>query len=223
MKLFTSLLFYVLSIIPIIGSEMTNGIFYIDTPCERRLIEQSGRTATNQLIAGKTYIVDNNITELEFTNKSVLYFIGGNLIIGVNSNSILSIDLLEQEIDNLDAVPSKAIFGKHNLNLTLTRGEFTILYSNTNKYSMFNIVTPHMIRKCNSGTYVFTIDEKSTLMIAFSGNSQIRSKSNTEKTSNPLSIEQNNTYSPLISELEKKRDNVQFFIVDHIVVGIRLK
>ena len=232
--LILALLLFVSSAITALGTEMTNGVFYANNPVECHLILQSGATTTNQLIAGKTYPVSDALVEFEVANETIYYLAGGPMIVA-NSNSVFSINMFDHEVNNLDLTPRKAEFGNHNISLTFMKGEFVVFYNNTNEYSSFSVMTPHTGREYASGRYVFVVGEEKTTVNIIEGatnavkgkkkftQSPMLNKSRTKTTTEPLTIEQSGKYTSIISDMEIKQNDVQFYIVNNQVVGIWMK
>lgn len=227
-------------------SEMTNGVFYIDKSTECHFISQNGNTTTNQLTAGKTYMVESTLVELITTNQTTLFFSGGPTI-GVGSNSVISVNLFDQEVNNLNAQPQKAELGTHNLNISLNKGEFCILYSNSLN-SSFLVSTPFTSYELNNGKYFIRVSDKSVIVYVLEGIMNIHGDKKMDKAEKgKISVaipfgdpasgisdkimtsvkaaqqEEVNRFSSPILLTEKNLGNVQFFVVNGRVVGIWMK
>ena len=109
------------------AAEMTNGVFYVDNPVSCHLVSQNGAVTTNDLVGGRTYMVGNTLLEMETTNKTAFYFSGGPLV-EAGAKSKLSVNLFDQEVNNLDANPRKPDYGSHNLSLKFDVGEYVVIY-----------------------------------------------------------------------------------------------
>lgn len=227
-------------------SEMTNGVFYIDKSTECHFISQNGMVATNQLIGGKTYMVESALVELITTNQTTLFFSGGPTI-GVGSNSVISVNLFDQEVNNLNAQPRKAELGIHNLNINLSKGEFCILYPNSLN-SSFLVSTPFTSYELNNGKYFIRVSDKSVIVYVLEGAMNIHGDKKVDKAERgKISVaipfgdpasgisdkimtsvkaaqqEEVNRFSSPILATEKIVGNVQFFVVNGRVVGIWMK
>ena len=230
------------------GAEMTNGVFYADQPVECHLIAQSGASTTNQLSAGKTYVVENALVELEVAKKTTFYFAGGPMI-EVGPNSTFSINLFDTEVKNLDSTPRKAEFGNHNLSLTFNRGEFAIVYPNRDSNSSFTLATPFSSYELGGGKYFVRLSDKSVIAFVLEGTLITHGdKNRTDKTEKgrlavaipftdpssgladkiitsikPLDAAEIERFASPILSAEKKWADVQFFVVGNRVIGIWMK
>lgn len=246
--LFASILMFVASAYVSFGTDLTNGVFYIDQATECRLISQNGSSLTNQLTAGKTYLVGDVLLEIDLTNKTTFFFSGGPLIEATPLSS-LSINVFDQEVKNLDAQPRKAEFGSLNLSLMFTKGEFSVIYPNADPNSSFTISTPYATYQLHSGKFFFRVSEKSSIAYVLEGMMEVHGDKNSiEKTekgklavavpfsdpssgvpdkivSNIKSLKQDDADrfgSPLLLA-ERKWGNVQFIIVNGRVIGAWMK
>ena len=226
----------------------TNGVFYVDNAVECHLIAQNGTVTTNNLTAGKTYMVGDVLLELQNGEKTTYYFSGGPLI-ECSPSSVLSINLFDQEVNNLLEQPRKASFGSHNLGITLDKGEFSIVYPSTNLQSSFTINTPFATYEVSNGKYFVRVSDKSSIAYTLEGIMQVHGEKNrTEKTSKgnlavaipfsdpgtgvedkiltsikTLKQEENDRYASPILLAEKKAANVGFIVVGGRVIGVWLK
>jgi hypothetical protein len=230
------------------SADMTNGVFYVNNPTECHLIAPSGATTTNQLSAGTTYAVGEDLAELEITNKTDFYFSGGTMI-EAEPDSVFSINLFDQEVLNIDSTPTRAEFGTQNLSLMLTKGEYSIIYPNNDTNSSITVSTPYSSYQLDGGKYYFHVSDKSVIAYVLEGNMQVHDEkdrvSNTDKgkvamamplvdplsgisdkiitSIKPLSPGEFAHLSAPVIAASKKSDDVQFFIVGHQVIGIKLK
>jgi hypothetical protein len=226
---------------------MTNGVFCVDNPVECHFVKQNGSVATNQLISGKTYPVDNNVMlEMITSNKTVFYFAGG-LLVETSPKSMFSINLFDQEVINLDVQPRKAEFGTHNISLYLNSGEFSIIYPVTNS-STLTISTPFTSYEMNGGKYFIRLSDKSVVVYVMEGAMNVHGDKKIDKAEKgKLSVampfidpasgvndkvltsikslkpdELQRFVSPIVTA-EKSIDIIQFFVVNGQVIGIRMK
>ena len=245
-SLFITLFLFVSFVVSTIGADITNGVFYADNPVECHLIAQSGVTITNQLGAGKTYMVENAIVEMSISNKTVFYFAGGPMI-EVGPKSTFSINLFDQEVKNLKSSPRKAEFGNHNISLTFTMGEFSVIYLG-NEYSSLVISTPFVSYLLNGGKYLIRLSDKSVIAYVLEGAMQVHSDKKVDNTpkgslavaipfSDPasgvedrvvtsiktLKAEETERFASPILLAEKKWADVQFFVIGGRVIGIWMK
>jgi hypothetical protein len=242
-----ALLLFVSTALTVVA-DMTNGVFYLDNAVECHLISQNGAVRTNHLIAGKTYMVDDVLVELESTNRTQYYLAGGPTI-EASSQYLFSINLFDQEVKNLNVQPQKAEFGTHNIAVNLTKGDFAILYPSTNAENSFVVSTPYAAYQLHGGRYFFRVTEKSTVAFVLDGMLTVHGdKNKTEKTekgkmsvvvpfTDPLSgvddkvvtsikslkQEEVERFGAPILSAEKRVINVQFVVVYGRVVGIYLK
>lgn len=175
--IFVAILLFVASAVVALGTDLTNGVFYVDNPVECHLIAQNGAIKTNQLVAGNTYMVGNILVELCPTNKTTVYFSGGP-IIEANANSVLTINSFDQEVKNLNASPRVAAFGTHNLNLMLGVGDFTILYPPADVNSTFAVSTPLALYDVKSGKFIFQVSPQKSLVYVLDGMLQVHGDKN---------------------------------------------
>jgi hypothetical protein len=248
MKKLFSALFASIILIFSACADMTNGVFYINNPIECQLIVSSGVTSTNRLSSGTTYVVGEALVEFEVTNQTGFYFSDGTTIVA-ESASEFSINSFDQEVLNLESTPTRAEFGTHTLNIMLSKGEFSVICSNTDTNSSTMISTPYSAYQLNAGKYYFRVNDKSAVAYVLDGNMQVHddrdviTPADKGKISvaiqfiNPLSgkgdkilsITKTATadevahLSPPILLADTKADNVQFFIVGHRVIGIKVK
>lgn len=244
----TSILLFASSAIIALGADMTNGAFFVDSPVECHLIFQNGSTRTNQLGAGKTYVAPPTVAEMESTNRATFHLAGGP-VIDVSPQSLFSIDLFEQEVKNLDALPRSAEFGNHNINLTLSKGEFSIIYSNASVNSSLIVSTPYATYQLHGGKYFFRINERSVIAFVMDGIMTVHGDKNrkdvTDKGklsvvvpfSDPgsgvddkivssikvLKSEDRERFSVPILQAEKKCGDVMFIVITGRVIGVLLK
>lgn len=242
-SLILSVIFVVLTIFTSY-SEMTNGSFYVVGTSECRLISQSGPIATNVIINGKTYMVGNSLLEMTITNKTLFYFAGGPLVCAT-SNSTFTINTFDQEINNLDAQPRKPEFGSHNINISLDRGEYFIIYPNTNENSSFVINTPFTSYELRGGKYSIRISDKSAVVYVYDGFMNIHGDKKLDKAEKgklsiaipfsdplsgvndkiitsvkPLKQEENDRFSSPIVNIDKQISDVQFFVIAGRIIGV---
>ena len=226
----------------LLASEITNGVFYINNPVECHLISQDGSTITNQLTAGKTYMVGDVLLELVITNKTLIYF-SNDAVIESGTNSIIDINLFSQEVNNLNSQPSIGEFGLHNISISFFKGEFSVYYSNSNRNSSFVINTPVAMYELNSGRFGFQVSDQKCLVYVMDGEiPKIHGDKNIIDSvkKGKLSIvgqmedtvatttrdikpsEQTNT-SVILSKIDQKINNVGFFVINGRVIGFKLK
>lgn len=227
----------------------TNGVFYVDNAVECHLVSQNGSIQTNALTAGKTYMVtDSALVELVSSNKTTFYLSGGPMV-EVAPSSTFSIDVFDQEVNNLDAQPRRADFGTHNISMTLGIGEFSIVYPNSNANSSLTVNTPFATYVLNGGKYFFRVSDKSAIVYVVEGMMQMHGEKNrvddTKKGSLAVAIpfidpgsglpdkiltsikslkdEENERYATPVLLAEKKWSNVGFIVVGGRVIGVWLK
>lgn len=228
------------------GAEMTNGAFYINKDVECFQISQNGAMVTNHLGAGRTYMVGNTLLEMNVISQTLFYFAGGP-IIEASSNAIFSINLFDQEVNNISETPRRAEFGNHTITLHFIKGSFSVIYSSSNPNSFMGVTTPFIGYQLNGGKYFFNITEKSSVVYVLDGMIQIQGdkKKNTSKgevtfttpfedpvsgisdkvITSVKSLDQTNAVrfiSP-VTIAETKTNDVQFFIVNGRVIGIWMK
>ncbi len=247
-KLFSALFAYITLLISAHTADITNGVFYVSNPTECHLIAPSGAETTNRLSAGTTYAVGELLVEFVITNQTEFYFSSGTMI-EVEAGSVFSINLFDQEVLNEDSTPCKAEFGTHNLNLMFSKGEYSVVYPNSDTNSSVTISSPYSSYQLNSGKYYFKVNDKSVVAYVLEGTMQVHGDKdkidNTEKgkiavampfvdplsgigdkiitSIKPLKADEVARLSAPVITAAKKTDNVQFFIVGHQVIGIRLK
>ena len=226
-------------------AETTNGVFYTDSAVQCHLIEQSGKTTTNQLVAGKTYLVTDVLVELQFTTKTTLYFSGGPMI-EASAGSTLTINVFDADVKNLDAQPRKADIGSINLGLTFGVGEYSIVYPNLDANSSLIANTPFASYQLGGGKYFFRVSDKSAIVYVVEGIMQMHSDKRVDKTSKgglavaipfsdggtddkiltsikTLKQEENDRYASPVLIAEKKWANVGFVVIGGRVIGVWLK
>ena len=229
------------------GVDMTSGVFSTDMPIESHLIAQNGSSTTNQLAAGKTYMVGNALVEMVASTNTTIYFSGG-ILVSITPTSTLTLNLFDQEVKNIDATPRKAEFGSHNLNLSFGSGEYSVIYPNTDPLSSVTISTPFTSYQLNGGKYFFRISDKSVIAYVIEGSMQIHGDKKADKTEKgriamaipftdpasgvtdkvissvkTLKPEETVKFTSPVQNAEKKVDNIQFFIVNGSVVGITVR
>jgi len=230
------------------GAELTNGVFYLDTPTEAHLIAQNGAARTNHLIAGKTYMVDDVIVEFESTNKTMFYLSGGP-IVEASSHYSFSVNVFDQEVKNFDLQPRQADFGIHNINITFTKGDFVVIYPNASPDSSLVVSTPYATYQLGAGRYFFRVTEKSVVVFVLEGMMMVHGdKNRVEKTdkgklsiavplSDPLSgvddrwvmsmknlkQEEIDRFGSPILLAERRLQNIRFVVINGRVIGVLLK
>lgn len=226
---------------------MTNGVFYANAPVECHLIAQDGSSVTNQLAAGRTYMVGNALAEMDVTNVTDFYLAGVGLV-EAGTNSVFSLNLFDQEVANLEDTPCKAQFGTHNVSVMLNNGDFSIIYpGDTN--SSFTVSTPLTSYELGGGKYFFRVSDKSVVAYVIEGTMQVhgdgKKVDKTDKGKLALAIpftdpasgvsdkvisnikavapEDSGRFTTPAAAAEKKWSDVQFFIVNGRVLGIRMR
>jgi hypothetical protein len=241
-SIFTSILLFVSSAVFAFGTDMTNGAFFVDAPVECHLIFQNGVSRTNQLGAGKTYIMPSTIAEM-LSTKGATFQLSGLGLVDASSNSLFSIDLFEQEVKNLDALPRRAEFGGHNVNLTLSRGEFSIIYSNAIPDSSVLVSTPYATYQLHGGKYFFRLNERAAVAFVMDGMMTVHGEKDrkdvTKKGELAIAVpsgddkiitgikalkpEERERLSVPILQAEKKCGDVMFIVIAGRVIGVLLK
>lgn len=247
MKLFLLTIWLYISIITVNGGEFTNGVFYVDKPVTTVVVSQTGES-TNKFEMGHTYSVGNSLIELKIDELTTFFFSDGPLL-QASPNSLFTISIFDQEVENLNATPQKAKFGNHLLGLSFVQGEFCIVYPNTNTNSVINITTYYSDYELTGGKYYFRITGKSAMVYVLDGNMNVhsdKSKPNTLDKGNlslaiPFSDSESGLDDKFISSfkkakpdemarfaspvllLEKKIGNIVFFVIDGKIVGVSLK
>lgn len=165
------------------GGQTTNGVVYFAQPTECHLIAQNGVIKTNQLVAGKTYMVINENAIAEFSSAlPSSYYLSSGIVISTGTNASLSIDVFDQEINNLSAQPSKAAFGSFNVSVTLTTGEFVILCPSFPQGASFTVNTPFASYEISGGKYLFRVSDKSVVAYVGEGTMQVHGDKSVDKT-----------------------------------------
>lgn len=238
---------FVLALTSIFGADMTNGVFCADSDVESHLISQNGTITTNQLAAGKTYMVGNALVELRPSTNTAIYFSGG-IIIDLAPKSTLTLNLFDQEVKNIDSVPRKAEFGTHNISLSIGNGEYSIIYPSKDQYSSISLSTPFTSYQLFGGKYFFRVSDKSVVAYVFEGTMQVVGDKKSDKTERgklavaiPFSDSDSGVSDKVISSIktvkpeettrfsspilmaEKKANGIQFFIINGNVVGINFR
>lgn len=228
-------------------ADMTNGVFYINNPIECHLIVPSGAISTNQLSAGATYVVGEALAEFVVTNQTAFYFSDGTMV-QAERGSEFSINSFDQEVLNFESTPTRAKFGTHTLNVMLSKGEISVICSTTDTNSSTMISSPYSAYQLNKGKYYFHVNDKSVVAYISEGDMQVHDEKDRITPANKgkmsvaiqfvdplsgrgdkiLSITKTATedevshLSPPILSAETKADSVQFFIVGHHVLGIKV-
>lgn len=242
MKRFITILLLFTAII-MFAADLTNGFVYVDKVNKYNLISHSGAIETNVVVAGKTMVVSDKIVEFLNATNTTFYFAGGPTI-NTSTNSEFSVNLYEIEIIN-PKESRKAIFGKHNLNLLLNRGDFSIIYTNSNEQSYFVIATPFTTYELGGGKYFFRVTDKSSVAYVLEGTMNIHGDKKVDKTSkgniavavpydDPVSgvtdkvvtsmkqLKQEETlrFAAPVLAAEKQVENIEWYVVDGKAVGI---
>jgi len=226
------------------AAEKFNGTFYVSENVECHLISQNGLVVTNNLNSGKTYLTPTSgILELVSTNKITYYFSGG-VIVEALANSTISIDVFDQEIQNLNDLPKLAKFGIQVVSITLNKGEFNIVYPIVIEGSSFTVNTPYAAYQLDKGSFFFRVSDKST--IAFVGEGTMQVYSDKKKTDIPkkgdLSIivplsetgltdkyitsiktlkqDEIERYTAPLQVVRQKTNDVKFIVISGKVVGV---
>jgi len=154
------------------GADFTNGVFYIDNSVECHFVAQTGTSTTNQLAAGNTFTVGNTLSELCSTSKTMIYFSGG-VAVETITNSVLTINLFDQEVNNINDTPRAAVFGNHNLSLTLGNGEFVVIDPSVDSNSSLVINTPIATYQSSGGKFLFQVSDQKCLVYVIEGMIQV--------------------------------------------------
>lgn len=160
----------------------TDGVVYVAQPTECHLIAQNGVELTNKLVIGKTYSVMNNNCVEEFTNANKsTYYLSGGTIVSTGTNSTFSIDVFDQEVNNLSDQPRAVDVGAFNLSLTLSSGEFIVICPIFPEGSSFTINTPFASYELSAGDYLFHVTDKSVMAYVQDGMLQVHGDKTVEK------------------------------------------
>ena len=229
------------------AAEMTNGVFYVDNAVSCHLVSQNGSVTTNDLSAGRTYMVGNTLLEMETTNKTAFYFSGGPLI-EVSPNAKLSVNLFDQEVNNLSSTPRKPEYGSHNLSLKFDVGEYSVIYPSKDANSSLTITTPYTSYELQGGKYYFRVSDKSAIVYVLEGMMNVHGDKRVDKTEKgrlavaipftdpasgvedkivtsikALKQEETERFATPILLAEKKWADVQFFVINGRVIGAWVK
>ncbi len=216
-----------------------DGVFYVDKPVEVHSIAQNGATTTNHLAAGSTAVVGTTtLTEISPSEKTTVYLSGGLTIIA-DSGAVFSINAFDIEVKNLTNSPSLASFGSHNVSLTLTRGNFSVIYSKQDESSTCAIATPLALYQMSVGKFLFQIsDEKSLVYVldggmivhgdknrtdaAKKGSKSITGQIDTEvaTTTRPINSQESSTIATQAKDSASAA--IQFIVIDGKVRGVQM-
>ena len=237
-QLILSLIILISTINIAISQTYTNGSFYIDSSIECQAITPHSGIITNNLIAETTHMTGNTVLLFTSTNLAKFYLSGGIYIIA-DANSQFSIDIFEQEINNLNASPRKATFGNYNLALTIISGRVAI-ESVTNENSAISLTAQESAFQLNGGDFLFDVMTNTVVCYSTGNYKRILTTHSTpnlnvkcaellmehnvklittetfQPTSNQLDV-----YNILIHKLNDK--NVEFFVIDGKLIGILTK
>ena len=214
-----------------------DGVFYVDKPVDSHLIAQSGATTTNYLTAGSTAMVGGTtLTELCPSEKTTIYLAGGPTI-EADAGSVMSINAFDQEVTNLTNAPCLASFGSHNISLTLTKGNFSVIYNAQDENSTCAISTPLAMYQMNVGKFLFQVSDAKSLVYVLDGMMTVhgdKSRKDTAKkgsktitgqidtevatTTRPI----NPTESSTIATQTNAPSDIRFIVIDGRVRGIRM-
>jgi hypothetical protein len=216
-----------------------DGVFYVDKPVVSHQIAQNGATTTNNLTAGSTTMVGGTtVTELCPSEKTLVYLTGG-LTIEADAGSMLSINAFDQEVKNLTNAPCFAVFGSHNISLTLSKGNFSVTYKSKDENSTCAISTPLALYQMNEGKFLFQVSDAKSLVYVLDGMMIVhgdKSRKDTAKkgsksitgqidtevatTTRPINPAESSTIAT------QTRDNasaaIQFIVIDGRVRGVRM-
>lgn len=237
-----------LSAATMLGADLTNGVFYVDNNVQCVLVEQSGQMTTNRLEAGKTYKMGDALAEITTQSPTTIYFSDGPMI-QTGTETKLAILSFDQEVENITSTPAKAKFGYHTLNLSLDRGEFSIVYPNKNEYSRVNASTQYAAYELVGGKYYFRVYEQSVVAYVMDGGMTVHGdKSRTddvEKGKLAIAVpfldvasglqdkivtsfkqaesEEIEVFAKPLIEAEQRFLDVDFFVIGGKVIGFQLK
>jgi hypothetical protein len=233
-SLFTAFAIFLMAVTTTLA-EMTNGAFYVDKNVECHLVAQNGLETTNQLLAGYTYTVGDQIMEMYITTPTMFCFAGGP-IVQAGSNSTLIINLFEHQVNNRHVSPRKANIGPFNLTLGFNRGEFIVVYTKADTTSTFGVLTPHTGDPYMPGKYVFVVDDNETTVNVLDKETvfwdkktppprrnPVKSRTKTVTVTKPLDQKEIDKYNAVIADMEKKASEIVFIIINCDVEGVLLK
>ena len=239
----TIVLFFTINLV---SADLTNGVFYVDSAVECHLLSSEGYAETNHLVSGRTYMIGNAIAEMNITNSTDFYLSGVGLL-EAGTNSMFSLAIFDQQVENLADNTSRALFGMHNISVMLNKGEFSIVYYGGSN-SSFTISTPLASYELVGGKYFFRVGQ-SDIAYVLEGSIQVHGDGKRvdkiEKGKRVLSVPMSDSSSGIsdkvisnikslssndstrfatpILEADKRTDNIQFFIVNGHVIGIRMR
>ena len=244
MKTFITFLFLVIITFALPASEFQRGVFCVDNTVECRNIQIDGTTTTNTVFMGKTVEVGESMLEIETPNKTTFYFSGGPLI-ETGTNSMLSINLFDREVINLDSIPRKAEFGRCNLSVKFEIGEYCVIYPNSDPNSSFTITTPYTAYEILNGKFYFRITDRSAIVYVIEGAMNVHGDKHINKTAKgnlaiavpfmdpasglndkivtsikPVNQEDTSKFSDPVTLAEQKWNDVQFFIIYGKIIGV---
>lgn len=222
----------------LLGADFTNGVFYVDKPVECHLISQNGATSTNTISAGETRQVGLQLVELRPAEPTTIYLSGG-LKINAEANTVLSINVFDQEVTNLTASPRPAAFGSHNISLLFSSGKFTVSYPTQDAGSSCAISTPLAMYQMNPGKFIFQVSEGKSLVYvlegmmivhgdknrtdtAKKGSKAITGQIDTETATTTRPVNQAESNSIAAAQKGEATTAIQFFVIDGRVRGVQL-
>jgi len=141
------------------------GAFYIYSGSGNVLVD----IFDNDVVVGKTHIVDIPHTLKTKTNELILYF-SDESIVKLYTNTTITVAVFDQEILQLNRLPSKLKTGKCLLNLSLSDGE--VILSSTEHPSESSIIvsTPFGdVEITGPSTVLIKVDAESLLVFSYSG------------------------------------------------------
>lgn len=230
------------------GNEFNNGAVYVDEPVQVGIIQENGTSITNMLGSGRTLLVGKSVIEITTTNKTLVH-LGGIAMLQAGVNSQFAITFFDQEISNLLSSPQRIQVGAYTLNLEFMSGEFCFIYPNTDTNLSVVVNTQMATYQLNGGKYYFKTSGKSTLVYVMEGDMVVHGDKNrvdlVDKGSLAIAVpfgdpdsgiddkiitsfkqaklEENEKFASPILQIEQKWNNVDFFVIDEKVVGIKMK
>lgn len=225
------------------AADLTNGFVYVDKVNHCQLVSRNGTTETNTVPAGKTLLVSDKIIEFSNATNTTFYFAGGPTI-NTSTNSEFSINLYEVELKNPEE-SRRASFGRHNLNVMLTKGDFSVIYPNSNEESYVTVTTPYTAYELNGGKYFFRVTDKSSVVYVLEGAMNVHGDKKVDKTAKgnlavavpyddpvsgvtdkvvtsvkQLKQEETSRFTAPVLAAEKQVENIEWYVIDGKAVGI---
>ena len=149
---------------------MTDGSFYVyEGKSTYKITTNDKKSASNILLPGVTYRFSDGIYDISVESEPLTLLFSNDVNVKLSPNSEFSITEFGQEVLNFGNPPQKLQSGVYSLNVSLQKGEATIIRNDTNSNSMCIFSTKYADFELLQGKIVAKVTDKSVIIHVLDG------------------------------------------------------